>query len=142
MASTNIGNPGGVQGFFRTSSSRVFDRVVRVDRERLAHDGLGGDIVSYTVLMERYWIHLYPGQRKERDRTEPGRTSDRVHEAIGPKPRELFEVKIGDRFVDEKANEFYLVRQVLPGRGESGYSSGAIHYVLHEIRDGERAVVS
>lgn len=126
------------QSFTRTSRSRLPDRAVRVDRRLRVDDGAFGTYQSWTTIVQRYAVRLWPDQMPRRDRTELGETvADSVQlafKALGDPSRNGRRIRVGDRFVDLTNNRCYDVVAVPHNRGRSPYSA-MIQYELRQVND-------
>ena len=120
----------------RTSGTNLFDRCVRVDRRVGASDGMGGQLNDFVTVIERYWVAIFPPQHQPRQREDAGEAASQLHSAIGDPNRNGRTIMVGDRFIDEKNNETYIVEGPIRPRRSSPLN--ALHrYELRLIKDGE-----
>jgi len=120
--------------FRRTSRSRLYDRVVRVDRNNPVDDGLGGGVDSFTTIIEQLCVTIYPPQHQERRRAELGSQElNATHFAISDPALNGRTIMISDRFVDEKNNQSWDVLAVERPRA-SPYAA-VNRYVLRMLND-------
>lgn len=118
----------------RVSRSRLYDRVVRVDRNRPVDDGLGGAVDSYTTIIPSYCVTIYPPQHQERRRAELGQQPlGATHFATADPSLNGKTIMIGDRFVDEENNQSW---DVLAVERPQAHVYAAVHrFVLRLVTD-------
>lgn len=122
--------------FIRTSRSRLADRVVRVDRRRPVDDGMGGEVDSFTTIIPRLWLAIYPAQHQERRRSELGEQPlSATHIGLADTTRNGATIMVGDRFVDEKNNEWYDVLGVPRPQHKSPHQA-MTQFTLRNVKDG------
>lgn len=122
----------------RTSKSLLFDRFVRVDRRGTNYDGVGGTFQTWTEIISRYWVRIFPDHHQERRKQELGEIAlETTHGAVGNRSWNGATIMIGDRFIDEKNNETYDVVGVIRPMARLPYSH-VYRYVLRIVKD-ERA---
>ncbi len=121
--------------FIRTSGSQLQDRVVEVQRRFRLHDGVGGEVDSFTTIIQRYWVTIFPPQHQARLRAELGEEASQLHFAIANPARNGKTIMIGDRLLDRKNNEIYDVESV---ERPTGSPHNAMHrFQLRIIKDGQ-----
>jgi hypothetical protein len=122
-------------GIVRTSASRLTTQRIRVYRRNRNDDGMSGSYQTWTSIVARYWVHLWPAQHQPRGRQELGEIADTTHHAIGDRTTNGMSIMVGDLFHDEVNNECYDVRGVVrPGHGST--RNAMIRYHLRIVKDG------
>lgn len=109
--------------FVRTSRSLLKDRVVRVDRRRRIDDGMGGRLGEYHTIIPQLWCSIFPAHHQPRAREELGEVAEQRHFGIADPSRNGTSIMVGDRWVDTRNNECYLVEGVERPRPGSSYNA-------------------
>lgn len=121
----------------RTSHSLLRNRAVRVERNLVPEDGMGGAIDSFTTIVEQFWVRIWPAQHQERRETETGQNeTSHTHFGVGEPSVNGRTIMINDRFVDEVNNQSWDIVAIERPRGEMPYN--AMHrFVLRMATDDE-----
>jgi hypothetical protein len=107
-----------------------------VDRRIRHRDGIGGSAETWSTIVPRYWVRIWPDHHDPRNRIETGEVPDEpTHSAIGARTINGITVMVGDRFIDEGDNEIYDVLGVRRPRPSSSYTMGLVRYTLRQVRD-------
>jgi len=108
----------------RTSRSRLFDRVVRVERRHRNRDFMGGSFADYETIIPRYHVRLWPDTHRRRQREETGEVlaDPQAFRALGNPSHNGRTIMYGDRFVDDKNHQCYKVVSVWRPKGRAGWS--------------------
>jgi hypothetical protein len=123
-------------GIIRTSRTLLTKDRVRVDRRIRHRDGIGGSFETWSTIIPRYWVRLWPDHHDPRHRIETGEVPDEpTHSAVGARTLNGITVMVGDRFIDEGDNEIYDVLGVRRPRATSTYNVGLVRYTLRQVRD-------
>ena len=118
----------------RTARSRLPDRFVRVDRRVGTSDDMGGQLNDVVTIIARYAITIFPPQHQPRTREDAGEAANQLHEAMADPNRNGRTIMVGDRMIDEKNNERWVVEGVVRPRRSCPYS--AMHrFTLRLIKD-------
>lgn len=124
-------------GVSRTSRSRLTtQRWVRVERRSEIYDGMYGTLPTFSTIIERYWLRIYPQQHPQRSRVELGESPDNTtHAAVADLTQNGRTVMVGDRFVDTVNSMTYDVVEVRRPKGGSSYNL-MVRYGLVLLSDG------
>jgi len=120
-------------GVIKTSRSRLFNRVVRVDRMTQLSDGMGGMMESWSTLIDRYHVYIYPAEHGVVRQKETGLLAEVRRRALGDRAMNGRSIMIGDRFVDRSTNEYFKVLGVI--RPQHGVAYRMTTYELAKMDD-------
>jgi hypothetical protein len=120
----------------RTSSTSIYDRVIRVGRRLRNRDHVGGTYATYDTIIERYHVRLFPDTHRRRERQEVGEilSEPQAFRAYADPTHNGKSIMIGDRFFDDKNRQCYDVVGAWRPRGQSSYSQ-MLHFELRIVED-------
>ena len=118
----------------RTAKSQLPDRFVRVDRRTGQSDGMGGQLNDFVTIIARYAITIFPPQHQPRTREDAGEAANQLHEAMADPNRNGRTIMVGDRMIDEKNNERWVVEGPILPPGKCPYNAMR-HFTLRLIKD-------
>ena len=127
----------------RTSRSRLFDRVVRVERRHRNKEFMGGSYAEFETIIPRYHVRLFPDTHRRRQREEAGEilADPQAFRALGNPSHNGRTIMYGDRFIDDKNHQCYAVVGVWRPKGKAGWSL-TNQYELRIIEDCPQALAA
>lgn len=122
-------------GLIHSSSTRLLDRTVCVQRRLVRDDGMGGTYQDWQAIHQDYWVRIYPDHHQPRTPRELGETADNpTHRAVGQPSINGRSIMVGDRFYDTRNNETYDIVGVIRPPYQLPY--GAMHqFVCRIVKD-------